>query len=290
MKKRRYLISSNSGLKPGIRRIKMLFVFVLIISMMIFSHTGDAKKTKKAKKLYISTIKVEGLPKAMADRVREDLKLTIFEKYGDKYQILDDEAIKVMYKQASEILASGCTDESCMMQIADGINADELIFGSIRKKGSKLQLFLTNLERNQKTLALKPKSMVKLTFFESQFDHFVPEAGKKLMNKRYRINKKAKVVFNDLVNIKAIKIKKVKGFGIAVMKFKSNDETITMILDYLKDFVKRGDIEFKNENYPSARESYGIVLTKIKTKLTPKWQRKMKNLSWMWISVLVFPM
>ena len=36
---------------------------------------------------------------------REGIRLSIFEKYSRKYHVLDDEAIKVMYKQASAILA-----------------------------------------------------------------------------------------------------------------------------------------------------------------------------------------
>ncbi len=257
------------------RIIKYTALSMIMASALVFINTDStAKKSKKLKKLYISSVKARsGISYSLADKVKKGLKLTIFEKYGTKYQVLDDDAVKVMYKQAAKIMASGCDDKSCVTQIAEGINADEIIYGNISKDGLKLNLYLTNLRR--RGLSLATKSIVDVSFLESQIDHFIAEAAKKLMNRKYRINKKAEISFDDMISLKAIKVSKVKGLDISVMKFKSSDETISRILSYLKELVAEGDVHYESKDYNSAREQYFLVLEKIKTKLRPKKQKEM---------------
>jgi hypothetical protein len=104
-----------------VRKIALKYALLLAaiaIAVMISSY-GNSEETEKKKKLYISSIKAENLSKSIANRVREGLSLAIFGNYGKQYHVLDDDAIRVMYRQAEKILASGCTDYSCMTQIAN---------------------------------------------------------------------------------------------------------------------------------------------------------------------------
>jgi formylglycine-generating enzyme required for sulfatase activity len=261
-----------------IRGIASKYALLITALMMAVLITADstAEKTEKKKKLYISSIKAEGIPKSIAKRVREGLSLAIFGNYGKQYHVLDDDAIRVMYSQAEKMLASGCTDYSCMTQIADGINADEIIYGEVRREGPKIRLVLSNLQRSRKTLSLGTKSKVSISFPESQLDHFATEAAMKLMNSRYRI-KKAGISVDGGISLKTIKVGRVKGLDIAVMRFTSSDDIITQMLGYLKGLVEKGDESFKSRDYSNARGEYGVVLERIKTKLVPEQQRKMHD-------------
>ena len=249
-----------------------VFAFFCVISV---NTAGSAPKAKK-KKLYISSINADGVPGGIAKRVREGLTLTIFEKYGSRYQVLDDDAIRVMYMQAEKILASGCNDKSCIIQIADGINADEIVYGEVRRQGGKIKMVLTNLVRNPMTLSLGTKSKVNVNCIESELDHFASEAAKKLMNPGYRMNMRAEVLFDESVSLNAIKIGRVQGLDIGVMRFTSKDDSIHAILGYLKGLVEEGDVYYKKKEYSSARTVYQRVLEKVKG-LRPVKQKKMEN-------------
>lgn len=252
-----------------------LLLAATMIAVMI-STDGISEETEKKKKIYISSINAEGLSKSIAKRVREGLSLAIFGNYGKRYHVLDDDAIRVMYSQAEKILASGCTDYSCMTQIADGINADEIIYGEVRREGPKIRLVLSNLQRSRKTLSIGTKSKVSISFPESQLDHFAGEAALKLMDSRYRIKKK-EISVDEGISLKTIKVGRVRGLDIAVMRFTSSDDIISQMLGYLKGLVEKGDESFKRKEYGGARSEYGVVLERIRSKLVPEQQRKMHD-------------
>jgi sulfatase modifying factor 1 len=271
-----YMSGDNS---MAIRRIAAKYALLLafITIVVLIAAYGNSENAEKKKKLYISSIKAEGLSKTIAKRVREGLSLAIFGNYGRQYHVLDDDAIRVMYSQAEKMLASGCTDYSCMTQIADGINADEIIYGEVRREGPNIRLVLSNLQRNRKTLSIGTKSKVSISFPESQLDHFAKEAALKLMDSRYRISREVKGSIDEGISLSSIKVEKVKGLDIAVMRFTSSDDIISQMLGYLKELVGKGDESFKSRNYSGARSEYGVVLERISSKLVPEQQRKMQD-------------
>lgn len=259
------------------RAYRFVTISILMFSLAIATGTFAEKKedAAKKKKLYISSIKANGVPKQLADRVKERIRLSIFEDFGSQYQVLDDEAIKVMYKQAESILASGCDDTSCISQIADGINAEEIVYGDVTKDGEKIALSATSLER--KGVSLGTKSIVKISFFESQMNHFISETSKKLIIPKYKINMKAEVPVDTSISLKGINLGKIEGLDIAVMKFTSGDEVIGQMLGFLKEIVEKGDKNFTERYYSKSRDEYNNALTRIKAKLMPAQQAKMAD-------------
>ena len=113
---------------------------------------GSTAQPPAKKKLYISEIKADGIPEALARSMREQIRLAIFEKYGMQYYVVSDEDITLMYKKAQELMVQNCNAESCMTQIADAIDADEIIYGTLRRNGNQLQLVANNLQRDKKSL------------------------------------------------------------------------------------------------------------------------------------------
>src|SRR5208337_2173786 len=129
---------------------KYLFIAISLLTALclsdgIFAQKKNEKNVKK--KLYISTIKAKGVNLQCAERIKNGIRLGIFENLDARYQVFDDDAVNVMHKQAEVIIESECNDESCMTQIADSINADEIVYGEVSLKGVKIEINITCLER-----------------------------------------------------------------------------------------------------------------------------------------------
>ncbi|TAL35332.1 MAG: formylglycine-generating enzyme family protein [Spirochaetes bacterium] len=267
-------LSLGTSPLPGRRMTS--FCLVLLLSLLAGSveyrkaHAGDAKK-----KLYISTVKTDGVPLKLAAEVREGLKLAIIERYGHEYYVMDDEAVKVMYKQAEKIMIAGCGAESCIQQIADAINADEIIYGDLRGEGGNLTLVLNCLTRDPKSFAISTKSMVKEGFTEKLLPHFVREAAAKLVDPAYTMKKPREEVFKGAISLKGIEVDTQRGVDITVLNFNSTDESVQKILGYTKELMQEGDILFKDGNYKKAAKQYVSILDRIRSKLTEESQKKM---------------
>jgi len=253
-------------------------MLLLVINIFTFIDLAFAQKTDNSntKKLYIASIKATDVPVSFANRVRSNLMLSIFENYGDKYRILDDEAIRVMYAQTAVIMASGgCNDDSCIMQIADGINADEIVYGDVSRVGTKIEINIKCLERKATTVSTK--SIVKIAFYESQLDYAAIEAAKKIIDPDYKIDLTENPELQERIKLGGIEIKPVKNLDISVISFKPEDETAAKIIDYMKSFVLEGDNLYNKQDYRKARNKYFEILEKVETKLSLEKQDMIKD-------------
>lgn len=254
-------------------------VMLFMAAAVLFTGSTYAQKAVegegKKKKLYISTIKANGVDARLAARVKEGIRLAIFEEFGARYQVIDDDAIKVMYRQAEAIMSSGCDDTSCITQIADGINADEIVYGEVARDGAKIAASITCLER--KGTSLGTKSIVRVSFLESQVDWIASETAKKLMNAAYKIDLAKAPEERAQMRLGGIELTPVKGLDIAVISFRSEDETVSKIIDYSKGLVAEGDRFYNEREYAKARARYGEVVEKVRTKLGKEKQAKMRE-------------
>lgn len=259
--------------------ISFLVVSVLLSWFVFFNGSSIAQKTETRgkKKLFISTIKANGIPALTANRVKEGIRLAIFEEFGARYQVLDDDAIRVMYKQAEAIMASGCNETSCITQIADGINADEIVYGDVSRDGNKISISITDLER--KGVSLGTKSIVKIAFLESQLDWFTSETAKKLMNPAYKIDPSKAPKTVEEIKIGGIEIKSVEKLDIAVIQFKTEDESLERIIAVLKKNLGEADAIYSGNNFVKARDRYDEIIKDIKERLRPEQQEKVKEFS-----------
>jgi hypothetical protein len=245
------------------------FIFVLL-PFLQGNHNSNTRK------IYIASIKASDVPASFADRVRNNLMLSIFENYGDKYRVLDDEAIRVMYAQTAAIMASGgCNDDSCIMQIADAINADEIVYGDVSRIGTKIEINIKCLERGATTVSTK--SIVKIAFYESQLDYAAIEAAKKIINPSYTIDLTVNPDLQEKIKFGGIEIKPVKNLDISVISFIPEDETAAKIIDYMKGFVIEGDNLYNKQDYLQARNKYFEILEKVETKLSSEKQAIIKD-------------
>ncbi len=253
-----------------------IFMLSIAACFAIANISTLSSQEKALKKLYISSMQASGVPEPMAKKARERIEFALYENFGREYRVLTDEDVKVMFKKAQAIMATGCTAESCQTEIADAVDADEIIYGGLTRDGGLLRLTARTLLRDRKTLAITKKSMVVLAFTDSELDHYASEAAKKLINPAYAVRKPPAIV-DDGVSLAAIKIDEVKGLDIAVMRFTSDDATIQTMLAYLKGLVEEGDEAYGKKQYDVALGKYTAVLDRIKTRLTPEKQKKIEE-------------
>ncbi len=79
--------------------------------------------------------------------------MAILEKHAKSYYIVSDENVLIMYKKVAELQRT-CDAETCLRQIAEAIDADEVVYGNLYSKNGMLTLSLNNLQRDRKTLKL----------------------------------------------------------------------------------------------------------------------------------------
>jgi formylglycine-generating enzyme required for sulfatase activity len=248
-------------------------IFLILSAFSIDSQVGGGKK-----KLYLSKINVmSGVPDVVRNSIVNRIKLNVIEKFGDKYYIVSDSDVALMNQKAAQLQKQGCSDEVCMKQIADAIDADEIVYGDVIKEGEKVKFQFTNINRDKNTFSMTTKSVAEVAFFESQYDHFVREATFKLIDPKYKINMNVEIKADDTISVKTINLGKVDGLDLSVLDFKSNDSAIANILDYLKEELRKGDAFFTNKSYKEARENYQNVIQKVQSKLTSEKRSKLKS-------------
>ena len=222
------------------------------------------------KKLYISSITADGVSATLAKKARERLEFALYEHFGKEYRVLTDEDVKVMFKKAEEIMGTGCSAESCQQQMADAVDADEIIYGELTGDGTGLSLAARTLLRDRTTLTVTKKSMVIVSFAERDLEHYCAEAAMKLVNPAYAVRGPAKTAFDEGVRITPVTIGAEVGLDIAIMTFTTGDEAMRGILEYLKGLVKEGDDAFAKKRYDEALGKYLAVIERAETKLTPQ--------------------
>jgi formylglycine-generating enzyme required for sulfatase activity len=263
--------------KKGTGLSRMAALAVCVCTGILLSLAPVTGQEKALKKLYISSISADGVSAALAKKARERLEFALYEHFGKEYRVLTDEDVKVMFKKAEEIMATGCSAESCQQQMADAVDADEIIYGELSSEGAALKLSARTLLRDRKTLSVTKKSMVMLGFAEKDLDHYCGEAARKLVNPAYVVQKPPKGAFEEKIFLSAVKVDQVKGLDIGVMRFTADDEAIQNMLGYLKGLVQEGDDAFGQKKYDDALGKYTTVLDKLKTKLTAERQAKMAD-------------
>ncbi len=263
--------------KKGIGLSRMAALATCVCTGILLSLSPVTGQEKALKKLYISSISADGVSATLAKKARERLEFSLYEHFGKEYRVLTDEDVKVMFKKAEEIMATGCSAESCQQQMADAVDADEIIYGELSGDGAALKLSARTLLRDRKTLSVTKKSMVMLGFAEKDLDHYCGEAARKLVNPAYVVQKPPKAAFEEGISLSAVKVEAVKGLDIGVMRFTADDETIQTMLGYLKNLVQEGDDAFGNKKYDDALGKYAAVLERVRTKLTAERQAKMAD-------------
>jgi len=166
------------------RYLYLLLLSVLISSISIYSQDVDLQK-----KLYISKINFSSsVPETIRSSLGNRIKLIVIQRFGSKYRVVSDKDIALMNQKAAQLMKQGCDESTCMTQIADAIDADEIIYGDVFFENGSIVLSLTNLDRDKENFTLTSKSVVDLSFQEKQYDVYIKEITYKLLDPKYKMN------------------------------------------------------------------------------------------------------
>ena len=228
------------------------------------------------KKLYVSKVTPQGeVPATISNNIVGRIKLALIEKYAKEYYIVSDEDISVMYKKAAE-LQKTCDAESCLRQIAEMVDADEIIYGKVTSaKNSTIQVSLTNLLRDKKTLRLDTKGIVEESFPESQYNHYIRELTLKCMDKGYTINRN--VAFQTDIQITPISFSRVEGVNLNKIDFKTDDALLKKFSGFFEKEIAEADALFSSGKYAEARKDYEGLLEKFNREVPPSKKSLLKD-------------
>jgi hypothetical protein len=250
--------------------LKILCVLPIIIQL-------SPLYANSKKKLYLSKVNVlQGVPAGIKSSIINRIKLNVLEKYEDKYQIVSDSDVALMNQKAAQLQKQGCSDEVCMKQIAEAIDADEIIYGDVSLEEGKIKISLTNIFRDKNSLQMSTKSVVEAKFYESDYDHYAKEATIKLLEPKYQI-KAPSLVFQDKLDLKAIDLGKTGSGTLSVLDFKTDDSSVQNVVNYLKDMVREGDELFEQKKFGEAQKKYEAVMQKIEEKVLPEKRKKISK-------------
>jgi hypothetical protein len=259
-----YLFHKENSMKANI----ILFLLFLTLSISLLA---DPEK----KKLYVSKITAtKEVSESIQKSVVNKIKMAILEKHAKLYYIVSDEDVLIMYKKAAELQRT-CDAEICLRQIAEAIDADEVVYGNLYSKNGMLTLSLNNLQRDKKTLKMGSKSVVEESFPESQFDHFAREIASKAMDPSYKINKTPD--FNMNIQITPVSFTKVEGVELSKINLKTDDSVIQKNLDFFQKKIQEADLLYGGGKYKEARLEYQSIVQKFLEKIPPTTQEKMKD-------------
>lgn len=250
-------------------------ILAILSFVVAFGLNSDSKEDRI--KLYISYVNFhKSIPESIKQTVKSRIKLNVLEKTG-AYMVVDDNDIAVMNKKAAQLMKQGCDEKICMQQIAEAINADEIIYGDIYSDGDRLKFVFSNIIRDNASLNFSTKSVVEENFFETHYEHFIKEITLKLIDPKYKINKNPEIVYDDKISLVSIPTEKVEGLDISILKFESKDNSVSRILEILKKLISEGDEFYNKKSYTESRKKYQEVVEKISSKLTAEKRTKIKT-------------
>lgn len=253
---------------------KVILSIILPATIGLFiPQDAQSGREKQVKRIYIRKLTVRGDAAKVTGDFRDSLIVHFLEQGRGKYHIISDEDIQVMYKQAAELQASGSDAEDSLRQIAYGISADYMIYGTISVVGNQYKGLFTALKRNSQTDELTKSAMVNIRFYESQVSWYSGEVVKKLLSPTYRINPRDAPLAIGI----SFDLSKMEGMDIKRIRIRFQDTTIRQIVNYLKEIIAEGDGFFKEKDYDSALKKYTLVFERIRTKLPPYKQKKLST-------------
>lgn len=248
------------------RQVILLIAFLVLILYVTSTAHAARQPAAAKKKIFISTLQASTVPKKTLAEIRNRIILTIIEENAERYQVITDEDIRALYRQAESIMASGSNGEDGMSRIAEAIDADEVIYGEAVIDSGKISLVLHNIKRKRNGGAVSKKSLVTISFYEQEADYFSAEVARKLVMPSYKIV------------TREIPVNTAPGrFDIKILNFTTTDNTVNEILPFLKESIQEGDRLFEDKYYDESLAAYERDLDRIEKNLTPDKKRLLRS-------------
>ncbi|XDD51108.1 cag pathogenicity island protein CagA [Leptospira sp. WS92.C1] len=245
--------------------------FFLWIPSLIFSQN-------KPSKIYVHKLAVQGNFNAgLENRFRNGIINSILKNFEGKYAIADDESLAILYKQVEALQKISCSDEICIKQIADAIDANEVISGNISSKNGLIYISLRNQTRDSKTLLYSIKSTFQMEFPEFLLDYYAGESGKKLLDPRYNLDlSQAPASTTGNMSVAFLKIKPIPGTNLNSMEFKTSDKILEGVLEEIRDELDQAGKLTLSKDYSESTKIYDRILKAFTDRLSEESLKKLE--------------
>ncbi|WP_061249889.1 hypothetical protein [Leptospira alstonii] len=250
------------------------FLFLFFFLWIPFGVFAQAKHSK----IYIHKLTVEGnLNAGLENRFRNGIINSILRNFEGKHTIVDDESLAILYKQVEALQKLDCSDEICIKQIADAIDANEVISGTISSKNGLVYVSLRNQTRDSKTLNYSIKSTFQMEFPEFLLDYYAGESGKKLLDLQYNLDPhQVPASTNGNLSVAFLKIKPVPGTNLNSMEFKTSDKILAGILEEIREELDQAAKYGLSGDYAESTEIYDRILSAFNDRLSRESLKKLE--------------
>ncbi|AKP26545.1 conserved exported hypothetical protein [Leptospira interrogans serovar Manilae] len=241
----------------------LFFLFLLWFPTRVFAQN-------KHSKIYIHKLTTEGnLNSGLENRFRNGIINSILRNFEGKYTIVDDDSLSILLKQVETLQKMDCSDEICMKQIADAIDANEVISGTISSQNGIIYVSLRNQIRDSKNLNYSIKSTFQMEFPEFLLDYYAGESGKKLLDLQYNLDPhKVPASTNGNLSVTFLKIKPVPGTNLNSMEFKTSDKILVGVLEEIKEELDKAIQYSRSKEYTESIEIYNRILNAFNERLS----------------------
>ncbi|EKO13487.1 DUF1566 domain-containing protein [Leptospira kirschneri] len=249
----------------------LFLLFLLWFPIRVFAQN-------KHSKIYIHKLSTEGnLNYGLENRFRNGIINSILRNFEGKYTIVDDDSLSILLKQVETLQKMDCSDEICMKQIADAIDANEVISGTISSQNGLVYVSLRNQIRDSKNLNYSIKSTFQMEFPEFLLDYYAGESGKKLLDLQYNLDpRKVPASTNGNLSVTFLKIKPVPGTNLNSMEFKTSDKILTGVLEEIKEELNKAVQHSHSKEYTESTEIYNRILNAFNERLSSESLKKLE--------------
>ncbi|UOG38899.1 cag pathogenicity island protein CagA [Leptospira noguchii] len=254
----------------------MRFGYLLLLLLLWFPIGVFAQN--KHSKIYIHKLLMEGiLNSGLENRFRNGIINSILRNFEGKYTIVDDDSLSILLKQVETLQKMDCSDEICMKQIADAIDANEVISGTISSQNGLVYVSLRNQIRDSKNLNYSIKSTFQMEFPEFLLDYYAGESGKKLLDLQYNLDPhKVPASTNGNLSVTFLKIKPVPGTNLNSMEFKTSDKILAGVLEEIKEELDKAAQHSRSKEYSESTEIYNRILNAFNERLSSESLKKLE--------------
>ncbi|EQA71533.1 hypothetical protein [Leptospira noguchii] len=249
----------------------LLLLFLLWFPIRVFAQSIHSK-------IYIHKLSMEGnLNSGLENRFRNGIINSILRNFEGKYTIVDDDSLSILLKQVETLQKMDCSDEICMKQIADAIDANEVISGIISSQNGLVYVSLRNQIRDSKNLNYSIKSTFQMEFPEFLLDYYAGESGKKLLDLQYNFDPhKVPTSTNGNLSVTFLKIKPVPGTNLNSMEFKTSDKILAGVLEEIKEELDKAAQHSRSKEYAESTEIYNRILNAFNERLSSESLKKLE--------------
>ncbi|UOG35214.1 cag pathogenicity island protein CagA [Leptospira noguchii] len=254
----------------------MRFGYLLLLLLLWFPIGVLAQNIHS--KIYIHKLSMEGiLNSGLENRFRNGIINSILRNFEGKYTIVDDDSLSILLKQVETLQKMDCSDEICMKQIADAIDANEVISGTISSQNGLVYVSLRNQIRDSKNLNYSIKSTFQMEFPEFLLDYYAGESGKKLLDLQYNLDPhKVPASTNGNLSVTFLKIKPVPGTNLNSMEFKTSDKILAGVLEEIKEELDKAAQHSRSKEYAESTEIYNRILNAFNERLSSESLKKLE--------------